>query len=130
MIPKELGHIWIGPYAPPEEWMQSWRDHHPEWNYTLYDNAFLTSRTFICQRQIIEYYDRAQFAGVSDLMRYEILFESGGFLPEADSVCLNAADELFQEAKCYSVYELPNDEGGMISPWLAANKGNPLLLAI
>lgn len=130
MIPKQLGHIWIGPYSAPSEWMQTWIERHPDWKYRLFDNDFLTSRTFICQKQIIEYYQRAQFAGVSDLMRYEILYEQGGFLPEADSVCLSPVDELFQDQKCYSVYELPDDEGGMISPWLASNSGNRLLLAI
>jgi hypothetical protein len=33
-IPRNLGHIWIGPKVAPEDWMQTWVDKHPEWNYT------------------------------------------------------------------------------------------------
>ena len=38
---------------------------------------------------------RAEYMGVSDLMRYEILEEVGGIIPEADSICLRATDELW-----------------------------------
>lgn len=127
MIPRELGHIWVGVFPAPDMWMKTWKDKHPDWSYTLYDNDFLLSRRFICQKQIIEFYKRGMFAGVSDLMRYEILYEKGGFLPEADSVCVNPVDELFSEEKCYTVYEFPEGRKGLVSPFLASNPGNPVL---
>ena len=40
---------------------------------------------------------RKEYAGVSDLMRSEILEEVGGFIPEADSICLRATDELWDK---------------------------------
>lgn len=123
-IPKRLGHIWIGPKYAPTEWMQTWRDKHPDWDYTLYDNDVLTGRTWRNQPLIAEYFRRRQYAGVSDLMRYEILYEEGGFLPEADSVCLRPCDELFDRACAYTVYENEERKPGNCSPLLASDEGN------
>lgn len=127
---KKKAHIWIGPFDPPLEWMRTWTDRHENWEYCVYDNDFLVSRTFICQPQIIEYYRRGMYAGVSDLIRYEILYEKGGFIPEADSICVNPVDELFQEERCYTVYEYPEGKTGMVSPFLASNSGNQLIFDV
>ncbi|MDM7459550.1 MAG: glycosyltransferase [Paracoccus sp. (in: a-proteobacteria)] len=127
MIPKRIGHIWIGPHPAPEKWMQSWREKHPGWEYRLYDNDFLLSRRFRNQHLINEYVRRGKWAGVSDLMRYEILFDYGGFLPEADSICLHPVDDLFADDIVYTVYEYPDGRTGMMSPFLAAPAQKPLL---
>lgn len=130
MIPRKLGHIWIGPHPAPEEWMASWRQAHPGWSYRLYDNDYLCGRRFRNQAQINAYFRRGKYAGVADLMRYEILHEEGGFLPEADSVCLHPVDELFTEDRAYTVYELPEGRTGMMSPFLASNPGNPVIAKV
>lgn len=129
-IPKRLGHIWIGPYNPPLDWMQSWKEHHPDWEYVLYDNDYLQSSNFRTRAQIDEYWRRGDFAGVSDLMRYEILLKNGGFIPEADSVCLRPADELFPAPRAYTVYENEFVRGKLVSPILACEPQNPFLEAI
>lgn len=130
-MPKSfLGHIWIGPNPAPVEWMATWRTAHPNWRYKLFDNAYLLSRRFRNQRLIHEYFRRKQYAGVADLMRYEILFEYGGFLPEADSICVNPVDALFTEPRAYTVYEYPNGKTGLVSPILASNPRNPFLKLI
>ena len=127
MVPRTIGHIWIGPHPAPHDWMQSWQDAHPDWSYRLYDNDYLCGRTFRTQAQINEYFRRGKYAGVSDLMRYEILYEHGGFLPEADSLCLYPVDELLTEARAYTVYEFPGGRTGMMSPFLAAEPGNRVI---
>ena len=93
-IPKIIGHIWIGHLQAPQDWMKTWREYHPTWEYRLYDNEFLFSRRWKNQELINAFYARKEYAGVSDLMRYEILEEVGGFIPEADSICLRPTDEL------------------------------------
>ena len=127
MIPKRMGHIWIGPHPRPADWMETWTRSHPDWDYTLYDNDFLLSRRFRNQHLINEYVRRGKWAGVSDLMRYEILFEHGGFLPEADSICLHPVDELLTDNIAYTVHEYPNGRTGMMSPFLAAPPGSQIL---
>lgn len=127
-IPKQLSHIWVGPLPPPKKWMASWQKHHPDWNYTLYDNHTLDSHQFRTRRQIEEYLKRGQYAGVADLMRLEILYQTGGLMPGADSICLQNTDHLFPKACAYTVYENELIRGELVSPIQACEPGNPLLL--
>ena len=127
MIPKRLAHIWIGPQPAPLDWMQTWQEAHPDWAYSVLDNTYLLSRRFRCQDLIVAYAERGMWAGVADLMRYQWLFENGGFIPPADSVCLHPVDDLFVENKAYACYEFPEGQTGMITPFLASPAGNPLV---
>ncbi|MEL7117566.1 MAG: glycosyltransferase [Pseudomonadota bacterium] len=119
-IPKIICHIWIGHRPAPTAWMDSWRKMHPDWEYRLYDNEYLFSRRWRHQALINEFYRRGEYAGVSDLMRYQILYEEGGFMPEADSTCLRPTDELWTDPSLYTVYENEERKPGFVSPFLAA----------
>ncbi|WP_347854015.1 glycosyltransferase, partial [Planktomarina sp.] len=129
-IPKKLGHIWIGDRQPPLEWMETWKQKHPDWDYQLFDNSYLSSRRWRCEAQIAEYMKRRQYAGVSDLMRYEILLEQGGFLPEADSICLRNVDELFVLPSLYTAYEHETKTRRFVSPFYASSPGHSFLAQI
>jgi len=126
-IPKRLGQIWIGHRPPPHAWMDSWKALHPEWEYRVYGNEYLFSRRWRHQELINEYYRRGTYAGVSDLMRYQILQEEGGFLPEADSTCLRPTDELWVTPSLYAVWESEERKPGLISPFLASVPRHPYL---
>lgn len=125
-IPNNMIHIWIGPLAPPLTWMNTWKEKHPNWKYRVFDNNELNSKTFKNQHLIDEYLKREKYAGVADLIRYEVLLEEGGFLPPADSICYYDTSELFIEDldTCYSVYENELIRPGFISPIYAANRNN------
>lgn len=123
-IPKKLSHIWIGPLQPPVEWMDTWKEKHPDWEYTLYDNQFLKSFPFQNQNLIDKYYALGLYAGVADIMRYEILYEFGGLIAPADSVCYHNTDELFNQACAYTVYENEFIRGKLVSPILACEAKN------
>lgn len=129
-IPKILGHIWIGNRPCPTKWMETWKSAHPGWTYKLYDNSFLRSYDFETRRQINEYLKRGQYAGVSDLMRLEILYAFGGFLPEADSICRKNTDTLFPEPRAYTVYENEMVRGKLVSPILACEPRNTFVRAL
>ena len=127
-IPKRLGHIWIGPKPAPLKWMQTWPEKHPDWEYTVYDNDFLVGFPFRLRRQINEYFWRGLYAGVQDMMRYEILFHFGGFMADADAICLHPVDELLDKPRAYTVYDRPEtDKFRGVCPLLACDPGNPLL---
>ena len=107
--------------------MQTWRDHHPDWEYRLYDNAYLTGRRWRNQRLMAEYFRRGRLEGVADLMRYEILFETGGFIPGADFEALRPCDPIFGEAVTYSCYETYPIGRCRVTPWLASAPGTETL---
>ena len=107
--------------------MQTWRDYHPTWEYRLYDNEYLLSRRWKNQDLINALSARNEYAGVSDLMRYEILEEVGGFIPEADSICLGATDELWDKPDAAStVHESEVAKPGLVSPFLASVPNHPI----
>lgn len=131
-IEKKMTQIWVGPKPAPKKWMDTWKDLHPDWDYAVFTDQDLKSRTFKNQHLIDQYYKMGKFQGVSDLVRYELIYEQGGFWPEADMVCLNNTEELFTspEDHCYTCYENEKGRPGFVQPIMAANPGNTFLKAL
>jgi mannosyltransferase OCH1-like enzyme len=127
-VVKNMTHIWVGPKQTPSKWMNTWKDKHPEWNYSVFTDQMLKEQlnSFKNKHLIEEYYRRGRFNGVADLVRYELLYRDGGFLPPADAICLHNTDELFTapEHFCYTVYESEQFRPGFTSPIMACNPGN------
>ena len=125
-IEKKITQIWIGPKPAPLKWMFTWRDKHPDWEYSIFTDEMLRSRKWKNQHLIEHYYNTGKYAGVSDLIRIELLYENGGFMPEADMSCLNNTEELFTspEHYAYSCYENEKGRGYNIQPIMACNPGN------
>jgi mannosyltransferase OCH1-like enzyme len=72
-------------------------------------------------------FNMGEFAGVSDLMRYEILAAHGGV--DADSVCLEPLDDLLH-LNSFAVFE--NEQiypDRIANGFLGANAGHPLFAA-
>ena len=122
-INKLMRVIWIGPYPAPTKWINTWKEKHPNWDFYIFTDEMLKARTWHNQHLIDEYYKRQKWAGVSDLIRYELLYNEGGFIPEADSECFHNTEELFTAPAdhCYSVYENEEIRPGYISPIYACN---------
>ena len=54
-------------------------------------------------------------------MRYEILEEVGGFIPEADSICLRPTDEFQDQAgAAYTFHQNEVAKPGLVSPFLTS----------
>jgi mannosyltransferase OCH1-like enzyme len=128
-IPKNLFHIWIGPLSAPVNWMNTWPNLHPDWQYQVIDNQYLETADFYNRAQIDAYIRRGMYAGAADLIRYELLHRHGGFVPPADAVCLLNTDLLWVEPSeyCYTVYENEQLRPGYVSPVYAAGPGNEFL---
>lgn len=124
MIEKILHHIWVGPLPAPMEWINTWYEKHPSWDYILWDNEKVFGRKWKNQKWVDYYREKGIWHGVADVVRYEILFENGGFMPGADSVCLLPVDELLEENIAYAVYENEEVRPGLITPLYACSKGN------
>lgn len=128
-IPKNLQHIWVGPKQPPMRWMKTWPEKHPDWKYSIFTNESLLKENFHNRKQIDYYMYRGEYHGAADLIRYELLYKYGGFIPPADACCLYNTDELWVENKdtAYLVYESEKLRPGFVSPVYAANTGNKFL---
>ena len=95
-IEKNIHHIWVGPKERPKKWMDTWPKMHPDWNYVLWDNDKVFSRKWKNQNVIDAYKAKGKWHGVADVIRYEILYDYGGFMPGADSECIRNISELFE----------------------------------
>lgn len=126
MIPKVLHHIWIGPKPAPQHWMETWPLKHPRWRYVIWNNDTVFRRAWKNQRLVNAYLDKEEWRGVADVIRSEILYEVGGFMPGADSECLRPVDELLDEPgiTAYAVYENEQAAPGLITPVYAASPGS------
>lgn len=131
-IEKKMTHIWIGPKPAPLKWMNTWKEKHPDWEYSIFTDEMLKARKWKNQHLIDKYYNMQKYAGAHDLIRYELILERGGFWPAADSVCLERCDELFSSPAdhAYTVYESEKAKPGFVSPILAANAGNIICEAL
>lgn len=125
-IPKLLHTTWVGPKDPPMVWINTWKELNPEYEHTLWDNEMVFGRSWRLQRHIDFFRERSMWHGVADCVRYEVLYELGGFNPGADSVCLASIDELFKydEFDAYTCYENEKVRGKLTSPLLACTAGN------
>jgi mannosyltransferase OCH1-like enzyme len=125
-IEKKLTQIWIGPKPAPMAWLNTWKEKHPDWEYSIFTDEMLRARKWHNQHLINHYYNTRKWPGVSDLIRYELLYENGGFWPEADMVCLENTDELFTAPSdhAYSCYENEAGRHNFIQPIMACNPGN------
>ena len=68
-------HIWIGPFKPPIQWMNTWKEKHPDWEYSIFTDEMLKARKWKNQALIEEYYRRQKYAGAHDLIRYELILK-------------------------------------------------------
>lgn len=127
-IPKIIHQVWIGPKSPPMGWINTWKEKHPSFIHYLWNEERYQKTNWRLQEQMDSYYQRDLYSGVADLMRYEILYEYGGFAAEADSECLESIDELVggQDYKAFTVYENEEARPGLYSMIMASQAGYEL----
>ena len=115
--------IWIGDKPAPIDNIESWKDKHTNWKFRLVGNEELLKTKWVNKGIIKTYLKEKRYAGVADVIRYELLYREGGFCPPADSYCLENTDELF-EGEAFAVYENEIERPGLLSPLYACKKGN------
>lgn len=94
-IEKIIHQVWIGGLEMPTKWMKTWKEKNPDWDYQIWDNKRVFERKWKNEKQIDFYKRKKIWRGVADIIRYEILYEFGGIMPGADSICLRNIDKLF-----------------------------------
>lgn len=132
MIPKKLHMIWVGDEAKcPHDWIASWKENHPDWSFRLWGNAELENRDWQTGKQIAQLAKAGKWSGVADCMRYEILFEHGGFYADADSVSRKPLDDFLLQSRMFAAYENEAKRPGLIANcYIGSVKGHIILAEI
>lgn len=105
-IPKIIHQIWIGPKPAPTKFMDSWRDKHESegFEYIRWTEAELDKRGF--KSQLIDKTNSMEeINGKADILRWELLYEYGGFFTDADAYCLEPITYLIKNYKAFAGYE-------------------------
>ena len=127
-IPKNMHLIWVGDQSlRPDAWIQTWRDHHPGWDFRLWGNDDYRSLPWSCKQQMDLFAARGEWCGVADIMRYQILNEHGGFYADADSVCVRPLDDSLLQNEMFVCNESEEHAPGIIANgFIGAIPGHPV----
>lgn len=114
LVPRTLHQLWIGPRAPPQACLDSWRARHPVeagWRYVLWDEARLADEgmhELAAELGVRRHIEAArEIPGRADLWRLLVLLRYGGVFVDADCVCVRPVGELLDAhpRKALAVYE-------------------------
>jgi mannosyltransferase OCH1-like enzyme len=106
MIPKVIHQIWINEESPelPEKWARlrdTWVELHPDWEYRLWNLDNLDFE--VSHVQLIE--QAPNYAQISDVLRYQVLYHHGGVYVDTDFECLRPFDELLAGVRNFASSE-------------------------
>lgn len=104
-IPKIIHQIWIGPLSAPL-YMSSWKKHHPDYEYFLWDNKKVKELFPLVNQRLYDLYEGEKecWNARSDILRFEIIHRFGGIYIDADTVCLRKLEGDFLQSKFFAAY--------------------------
>ncbi|MBK6471039.1 MAG: mannosyltransferase [Betaproteobacteria bacterium] len=128
MIPKTLHVIWVGDESKrPDNCISTWAEHNPDWQVKIWGNDLLAETDWINTDHMRAMSTR-EFNGVADMMRWEILYREGGFVVDADSICIRPLDDALLDRVAFSCWESEIARPGLIAAgYVACNAGNPFI---
>lgn len=108
LIPHVFHRIWLDEPAPEhfEGYWQEFHRLHPEYGFMTWNNSSTEALPFMrCRR---EFEQAKTWAGKSDVLRYEILYEVGGIYVDADVQPLRPFDDLLEDDRPFIGWEDEN----------------------
>lgn len=105
--PKIIHQIWIGDNPLPKYYKYfkaSWKKYMPQYKYKLWKNRQITRKNFPITFDTIQMLFKMQqqgykkYAQISDLMRYEILYNHGGYYFDITFEPVKNMDAIFNKA--------------------------------
>ena len=124
MIPKVIHQIWLGdPRKCPLDLINTWKEKNPTWKHTLW-----TDKNIPKLRNQEQFDAMKELAGKADILRYEILYNLGGFYIDADSKCIKPLDDSLLDAEVFCCYESEKYRPNLVANgYLATSKGSTLM---
>lgn len=105
MIRKKLHFIWVGDESKrPNNCIDTWVRRHPGWDIRIWGNEDLASTEWINARHMRDMSSK-ELNGVADMMRWEILYNEGGIVLDADSLCTRPLPEWMLESEAFACWE-------------------------
>lgn len=125
-IPRTIHIIWVGDESKrPDNCIDTWRRHNPDWAVRVWGNAELASYGWI-NGEHMKAMARRELNGVADLMRWEILYREGGFVVDADSICRRPLEPWLFEGEAMACWESELIRPGLIAAgYVASAPENP-----
>ena len=132
LIPKIIHQVWSGKYGPvlPKfaEFAESWKKHHPDWDYVLWDEKAMNELVEEKFPQYRKQYEHLPFDIQRwDVIRYLILFTYGGLYADLDYQCLKPFDAILDKQMCCMGLE-PASHAQMINKHFCI--GNALMASV
>ena len=131
---KTIHIIWVGDEGKrPDAYIKTWRDMNPGWVIKVWGNKEYSEYPWVLKHQLhYRWHVVNELNGVADIMRWEVLYNEGGFGVDADGPCIRPLDDwLFsgtRMAACLeSEYALP---GRLATGYIYAEKAHPLVRAV
>lgn len=122
MIPRTLHVIWVGDESKrPDNCIATWRQHNPDWTVRVWGNDDLASYGWVNAQHMRQMAGR-ELNGVADLMRWEILYNEGGFVVDADSICKRPLEPWLFEGEACACWENELIRPGLIAAGYVASK--------
>lgn len=128
-IPKVFHFIWVGDEEKrPEACFETWRRLNPDFELKVWGNTEFKQRAWRTKRHMEAMWQTGQLFGVADLMRWEILFDEGGFALDADSIAIEPLPDWLFDCTAFACWE-----NEIVSPGVIANgyfgcrAGDPLV---
>lgn len=116
MIPKQLHFIWIGDQSKmPDKCIDTWMSKNRDYKVNIWDNESIINRMWQNSKQLHEMLDKKDYAGASDVMRYEILYEHGGIYLDADTYCIKPLEDWLLNCQAFACWEQEIIRNNLIS---------------
>jgi mannosyltransferase OCH1-like enzyme len=93
----------------------SWADKNPTYNVRLWGNDDLHPNLWKNWDKIQDMLVKKDYAGASDIMRYEILYNEGGVYIDADSYCINPLRSWLLDCEAFACWEQEHIRNNLIS---------------
>jgi len=113
-IPKIIHQLWIGDKPIPINFMNTWKEKNPDFEYIFWNEEEFKKRNikFKCQEKIDEI---EEINGKADIMRWEILYKYGGIFLDADSICIEPIDDELMNKLSFAGWEQEIIRPGLIA---------------
>jgi len=105
LIPKVMHHVWDGDLPPLyQNYLKECQKIHPDWEFKFWSDKDIKNLKLEYQ----DLYNKARnYAGRSDIARYEIFYRFGGVYRDLDVKCYRPIDDLNHKYDFFAPIEFP-----------------------